>query len=329
MKIRILLLLGLCLTGNLLAHPGHDDDSPVLLAAATTSPAAQNASSGQNQVTITVEGESRVVHANGWPDHTPGQFPNRNNPNRIAAQNYTFRMPLHPQTNATARSGNHALFGVALNGVPFDPGTAEFWSREWNYEAIGSPLNLGLDVNRAHVQPNGAYHYHGLPTGLISKLSSNAKQMLLVGWAADGFPIYSTFGHGIPLDAKSPLKKLRSSYRLKTGERPSGQNGPGGKYDGSFTADFQYVAGSGDLDECNGRFGVTPQFPAGSYHYYLTEEFPFIPRLWRGTPDQSFLTKGGPGGGRGQPGGPGMRPPGPRPGPAGRLPDGNRPPPNR
>ena len=29
---------------------------------------------------------------------------------------------------------------------------------------------LGTDCNNAHVQPTGAYHYHGLPEGLINRL---------------------------------------------------------------------------------------------------------------------------------------------------------------
>ena len=58
---------------------------------------------------------------------------------------------------------------------------------------------------------------------------------------------------------------------------------PGGKYDGTFTADYEYVAGSGDLDECNGRFGVTPEYPQGIYYYCITEEFPQLARQWRGT----------------------------------------------
>ena len=33
---------------------------------------------------------------------------------------------------------------------------------------------------------------------------------------------------------------------------------------GTFTSDYQYVANSGDLDECNGRTGVTPEYPAGT-----------------------------------------------------------------
>ena len=112
--------------------------------------------------------------------------------------------------------------------------------------------------------------------------------MLLVGWAADGFPIYTSYGHAVANDARSPLKKLRSSYRLKQGARPANPSGPGGKYDGDFAADYECVRGAGDLDECNGRFGVTPEYPQGIYHYYITGEFPFVSRYWRGTPDRSF-----------------------------------------
>ena len=198
---------------------------------------------------------------------------------------------------------------MALNGVPFEPGTGEFWNgqREWNYEAKSGFINLGLDEHNAHVQPTGAYHYHGLPTGLMQRLGGDASKMLLIGYAADGFPIYTSQGHRDPKDPKTPLKKMGSSYRLKQGERPGG---PGGKYDGRFGADYEFVNGSGDLDECNGRFGVTPEFPQGIYHYYITEEFPYISRLWRGTPDPSFFKRGsGPGGGG--MGGPGFRPPPP------------------
>src|SRR6185503_11125949 len=183
-----------------------------------------------------------------------------------------------------------------------EPGTARFWNglRQWNYEAKCGFINLGLDQNNAHVQPTGAYHYHGLPTGLMERFGGDENRMLLVGYAADGFPIYTSRGHTIASDAKSGLKKMRSSYQLKKGER---SGGPGGKYDGKFTVDYEYVKGSGDLDECNGRFGVTPEYPHGIYHYYLTEEFPHISRCWRGTPDASFFKRGpGPGaGGRRRP----------------------------
>src|SRR5262245_7206487 len=92
---------------------------------------------GTNRVSITITGGERVIAANGLPDHTPGEFPRRGNPNTISAQDYHFQVPFHPQIAAQPRRANGAWFGVALNGVPFEPGTAEFWNgeREWNYEA--------------------------------------------------------------------------------------------------------------------------------------------------------------------------------------------------
>jgi hypothetical protein len=250
---------------------------------------------GTNRISITVSGGERLISANGIPDHVPGQFPNRGNPNIISAQIYNFQIPTHPEVAPRARDARGAWFGVALNGVPFEPGTGEFWNgqRDWNYEAKSGFINLGLDRNNAHVQPTGAYHYHGLPTGLVDRLGGDANKMLLVGYAADGFPIYTSHGHSAANDATSALKKMRSSYRLKKGER---SGGPGGKYDGKFTADYEYLAASGDLDECNGRFGVTPEYPQGIYHYYITEEFPYIGRSWHGTPDSTFF-KHGPGSG--------------------------------
>lgn len=287
-----------------------------------TRPSSATTTLGESKVTITVSGGERLVVANGLPDHTTGRFPGRGNPNRISAQSYNFHLPTAPKTNAAPHDGRGAWFGVALNGIPFEPGTAEFWNnrREWNYEAKSGFIDLGLDQNNAHVQPTGAYHYHGLPTGLMTKLGGDGKKMLLVGWAADGFPMYTSDAHTVARDAKSPLKKMRPSWQIKKGER---EGGPGGKYDGKFTADHEFVKGSGDLDECNGRFGVTPEFPSGTYYYCITEEFPQLGRQWRGTPDPSFSKRGsgpgggGPGGRRGPPGGPGG------PGPGG---DFNRPP---
>ena len=87
---------------------------------------------------------------------------------------------------------------------------------------------------------------------------------------------------------------MRSSYRLRTGTRPSGTAGPGGMYDGTFVQDWEYAAGTGDLDECNGRTGtVMLQGRAvTTYHYVLTNTFPYIPRCFHATPDASFRDMG-------------------------------------
>jgi hypothetical protein len=199
----------------------------------------------------------------------------------------------------TQMRGNVA---VGVNGVPFDPGAAEFWrgdpSSGWQYEALSGAVPLGVDANHAHVQPTGTYHYHGLPWGLMEQLNFSPEQHSpLIGWAADGFPVYALTGYSDPNDAGSSIKTLKSSYQIKSGQRPGGNSGPGGAYDGTFIRDYEFIARSGDLDECNGRVSVTPEFPEGTYAYFLTEDWPVIPRSFRGTPDASFSKRGGgPGG---------------------------------
>jgi YHYH protein len=283
------------------------------------------APSAQHQVSITTEGDFRFIKSNGWPDHEPGAFPRKGNPNTASPQSYSFRVPLKP-TVATQPPHLFGWWGVALNGVPFEPGTGETWQNNpqsgWRYEAATGFLDLGLDEHNAHVQPTGAYHYHALPLGLMKLLGGDETKMLMVGYAADGFPVYTSKAYATASDAKSELRVMKSSYKLKSGARPTQAGGPGGNYDGRFTQDWEYVAGSGDLDELNGRTGVTPEYPEGTYYYCITGEFPFVARSWRGTPDESFAKRGPPPGmggpgRRGGPGGPGRKggpPPGPPPG---------------
>ncbi len=307
-----------CLVATqLIAHPGHEhtiqfEGIQFAALAATASARAGAQQIPVSTVSITVQGDWRIIRANGIPNHVTGQFPNRGNPNTISAQNYSFTITAKPQVAARPTFAGMALFGVALNGVVFDPGAAEWWNgdRAWQYEPLSGVVNLGLDASNAHVQPTGAYHYHGLPTAFLQNLSGGTPKMTLIGWAADGFPMYGSLA---PTDAKvaaSPLKTLKPSWRVKQGNR---SGGPGGKYDGTFVADYEYIAGAGDLDECNGRIGVTPEFLNGTYYYVLTAEFPFIPRYYKGTPNQTFSRRG-PGGGAGGQGQPGLPPP-PKKGP--------------
>ncbi len=300
----------------------------VIALAQNNRPGGRNRQVGRfrNRVSITVRGPYRYISCNGIPDHRTGPFPNAHNPNSIREQHYEFRVPAHPRQSEQPRAFGLGKFGVAVNGVPFDPGAAEFWNGNprsgWQFEAMRGRIDLGLDQNNAHVQPNGAYHYHGIPVGLMKNLTDGENQMTLIGWAGDGFPIYGPLGYRKADDSASGVRIMKSSYRVKRGTRPTE---PGGLYDGTFTNDFEYVAGSGDLDECNGRVGVTPEFPEGTYHYYVTDSFPYIPRQFKGTPDASFTRRGpGPGGPRG--GRMRGRPPFPPPGGGfGPPPDGGPP----
>ena len=86
----------------------------------------------------------------------------------------------------------------------------------------------------------------------------------IIGWAYDGHPIYGPYG---VVDGQ--LKYIESSYVKLASQRVDGPNIT--KYPaGFFCEDFTFVEGTGDLDEHNGRFAATPEFPNGTYAYYTT-----------------------------------------------------------
>ena len=259
----------------------------------------------------TSNGSQRILSGNGIPNHEVGTFPNNNNPNTIRETNVNKRFTLCPEIiseSGLELVGPALAIAYAINSVKFDPGTAGRCNDlgecslaqgqgNWNIEALGhDTFNFGDDMNHAHVQPNGEYHYHGMPELLIEFLGDN-QNMTLVGWASDGFLVYARFGYSNTNDSNSTIKSLIPSYRLKSqpdSNRPmvltSLAGGPGqGNTSpntpiamGAFTQDYEYVEGLGDLDQCNGRFGVTPEFPSGIYYYVVTDDFPFFTRCLKG-----------------------------------------------
>lgn len=239
---------------------------------------------------------TRDLLANGIPDHEVGEFPNAHNPNSITEQTVTSSFTLLPSESSTATQlgGPRGATGYVLNGVKIDADTAGSCddsgtacsltgnNGSWSIEALGqTTFDFGTDDNNAHVQPGGVYHYHGMPEGFVSLRGGNSSTMTIIGWAADGFPIYARYGFSDANDASSDIKHISGSYELVTevsGTRPSTDTYPLG----TFKQDWQFVEGSGDLDECNGRVGVTPEFPNGIYHYYATDTYPYFQRCVKG-----------------------------------------------
>ena len=150
---------------------------------------------------------NRTMTSNALPNHTVGTFPNSGNPNAISAQTgTTFTAKLIPVTAASNQAPR--TIGYALNGVKFEPGTAGACASNitstascnlgmsnnvWRIEALGqTTFDFGVDVNQAHVQPTGEYHYHGIPEGILTNAgaSSTNMKMVILGFAADGYPIY-------------------------------------------------------------------------------------------------------------------------------------------
>lgn len=123
------------------------------------------------------------------------------------------------------------------------------------------------------------YGYYASPVTLRSGDIGNTHSPIL-GFAYDGNPIYGPYGRQNPLDATSSIVRMTSSY-TKNISRPSGP--PVIQYPlGTFINDYTYVDQYGSLDRNNGRYCVTPEFPGGTYAYFITVDssdkpiFPYI-----------------------------------------------------
>ena len=141
----------------------------------------------------TSDATSRRLSGNGIPNHEVGTFPNPHNPNTISEQNVNATFALCPSLiseNGVAVGGPGGVIAYALNSVKFDPGTAGRCTDtgscslgpgpgSWNIEALGhSTFDFGDDMNHAHVQPSGEYHYHGIPELYLTNLG-NGEAMTL------------------------------------------------------------------------------------------------------------------------------------------------------
>ena len=84
----------------------------------------------------------------------------------------------------------------------------------------------------------------------------------IIGWAYDGNPIYGPYGFANPEGGL--IKGMVSGYTLK-----SSASRPSGFALGFFVEDYEWT-NAGDLDEHNGRFCITPDYPNGTYAYFAT-----------------------------------------------------------
>src|SRR6202012_1475075 len=168
-------------------------------------------------------------------------------------------------------------------------------------------------------QAGGQHHYHANPPALRYLIGDHVtfnatnktypeatttptKHSPLLGWVADGYPIYGPYGYSNALSSNSPIILMRSGYVLRNGQSNtmnltvtgrtnlpawgvrlpgasitnSGPNVstsyPLGRYmeDNDYLGDLGYSQGVNfDLDEYNGRYCVTPEFPNGTYAYFV------------------------------------------------------------
>ena len=155
--------------------------------------------------------------------------------------------------------------------------------KEWNFNRF-EKNKKNLDDNYGYVFENynalleHGYAHIGNPKALRVQLNDNLSisdtvpsvlsHSPILGFAYDGNPIYCPYGYEDPLDSSSSISRMTSSYVLNNSRT---QGPPTRTYPlGSFINDYIYRHNSGSLDENNGRFCVTPDYPEGTYAYFLT-----------------------------------------------------------
>lgn len=162
----------------------------------------------------------------------------------------------------------------------------------WNEDAwLDEAWSMDTSGN-GHGNASGKYHYHASPKKLYGDMSEGHSP--IIGWGLDGVPIYGPYGYRDSLDKNSPIVRIESSYQLRSiSDRttlPDGTVLTSDEYGpslvdyelGTYVEDYEYVEGLGHLDEHNGRWCVTPEYPSGVYAYFITEDavgdpaFPYV-----------------------------------------------------
>ncbi len=182
-------------------------------------------------------------------------------------------------------------------GNPPCPGGPQA-SNPWTRDAIPAE-RPGFDCAKGH-PAMGNYHHHQNPSAFnldLNVLSTvcnlyaadglyvidSTKHSPLIGFAYDGFPIYGAYGFK-NVDGTGGIIRIKSSYSLRNitvrNTSPTGATVTNGApinttYPlGYFREDYQYnptTAQTPDfLDQHNGRFCITPEYPNGIYCYFAT-----------------------------------------------------------
>ena len=169
-------------------------------------------------------------------------------------------------------------------------------SMDWNRDAIPAEM-AGFDCSKGH-PAMGNYHHHQNPSAfkldleIVSDICNlydadglyfidETIHSPLIGFAFDGFPIYGAYGYR-NADGSGGLERIKSGYQLRDiterthwADGTDVDDGPDVNdtyFLGYFREDYEFISHSEEyyLDEHNGRFCVTPEYPAGTYAYFAT-----------------------------------------------------------
>lgn len=235
--------------------------------------------------------------------------------------------------SVSASSGTEANPGLGVwnrdafvnEGVTFDPANAhQPGSGQYHYHANAIALRALLGDNVR--QDSATKLYSEIVTNLAPAHSP------ILGWVRDGFPVYGPYGYANATNPASDVRRMISGFvprdvsvasvsnrttlpawagraQNRSTTLAAAQYGPPvsttrpfGRYleDNDYLGDFGFAQGTHfDLDEFNGRFCVTPEFPNGTYAYFTAigtngaPAFPYnIGRQYFGNPAGGVIMGG-------------------------------------
>ncbi len=209
--------------------------------------------------------------------------------------------------NSTGQDGNPPGMGSSGDGIwnrdayvneaiTFDPSLAHQQNTGvYHYHASPLALRYLLGDNVNFNSTNKLY---------TPNTNAPTKHSPIIGWANDGFPVYGPYGYSSASNSASGLRRMISGFVQRDGSNgttnlnvtgrtslpawaqrtqnrttlTAAQYGPNvnatfslGRYteDNDYLGDLGQTQGVGfDLDEYNGRWCVTPEFPGGTYAYF-------------------------------------------------------------
>ncbi len=130
-----------------------------------------------------------ILESQNLPNHPTAKFPNTGNPNKIAVQKFTFRIPMVPKPADKITPPSMGPIGVAINGVvffnPFEAGSMN---------AVAGYSETWFDSCCGHPQQEGVYHYHKYPSCVKTPFPDDGKaHSPVIGFAWDGYPVYGPY----------------------------------------------------------------------------------------------------------------------------------------
>jgi hypothetical protein len=183
-------------------------------------------------------------------------------------------------------------------------GHQQNWGR-YHYHAEPIALRYQLGDHVDFDATTKTYHEGATPP---------TKHSPILGWLQDGYPLYGPYGYSDPTNPASGVRRMVSGFAPRNGKNGTDNLAQTGRNTlpawvareehraaqlgdaetgprvtaayplGHYLEDYAYLGDCGktlgrdfDLDELNGRWCVTPEFPQGTYAYFTTIDAQSLP----------------------------------------------------